>query len=44
MKKGSMMRAMSVQEKKEVNGGSLNAPSVIHIIYNALRGIFIPMA
>lgn len=32
-----------MQEKIEVNGGSLNAPGLMQLIYDALRGVFIPM-
>lgn len=32
-----------MQEKIEVNGGSLNALGLMQLIYDALRGVFTPM-
>lgn len=44
MSKKGLMHTMSVQEKRQVNGGSLNAPGLMQLIYDALRGVFTPMA
>lgn len=43
MGKKEQMHTMSMQEKREVNGGSLNAPSLMQLIYNVLSGMFTPM-
>lgn len=43
MSKKNLMHTMSVQEEREVNGGSLNAPGLMQIIYNALKGVFTPI-
>lgn len=43
-KENAMMQEMSLQETQDVNGGSMNAPSLVLIIYNSLKGIFTPMA
>lgn len=44
MSKKGLMHAMNMQEEREVNGGSLNAPSLMQLIYDTLRGVFTPMA
>ena len=43
MERNELMHTMSVQERIEVNGGSIKTPSLMQIIYDALRGVFTPM-
>ncbi len=37
MERNELMHTMSVQERREVNGGSIKTPSLMQIIYDALR-------
>lgn len=43
MEKTEMMQAMSMHELCTVNGGSINPPSLVLLIYNVLNGVFAPI-
>lgn len=38
-KSNALIQEMEMQEKKEINGGSMNPPSLWQIIRNAIEGI-----